>query len=224
MPEVRTVDFHFDPLCPWAYQASRWIRHVRDATGVEVRWCFFSLEEINRGEGRKHPWERDWSYGWSLMRIGARLRRDDPARLDAWYAAVGRALHEEGRPAHRPEVARDVLTETGLDAGLLDEALADPATHDEVRADHDRAVAAGAFGVPTLCLDGTDWIFGPVVLDAPAGDDAARLWDLVCSWRAFPTLYEVQRPKTATDLERIAQRFRAYLQARDWPTIQRPAP
>ena len=65
------VDFHFDVMCPWAYQASVWIREVRAATGLEVRWRFFSLEEINRKEGKKHPWERPWSYGWSMMRIGA---------------------------------------------------------------------------------------------------------------------------------------------------------
>ena len=67
----RAVDFHFDIMCPYAYQTSLWIREVRDRAGVEVRWRFFSLEEINRAEGKKHPWEREWSYGWSMMRIGA---------------------------------------------------------------------------------------------------------------------------------------------------------
>src|SRR5688572_10142976 len=45
--EVDFVDFHFDVMCPWAYQTSRWMREVRDRTGVEVRWRFFSLEEVN---------------------------------------------------------------------------------------------------------------------------------------------------------------------------------
>ena len=76
---IEWLDFHFDVMCPWAYQTSRWMREVRDLTGLDVRWKFFSLEEINRVEGRKHPWEREWSYGWSMMRIGALLRRDDPA-------------------------------------------------------------------------------------------------------------------------------------------------
>ena len=71
---IEFVDFHFDVMCPWAYQTSRWMREVRDLTGLEVRWRFFSLEEINRQEGKKHPWEREWSYGWSLLRIAAMLR------------------------------------------------------------------------------------------------------------------------------------------------------
>src|ERR1700756_82641 len=80
---VTSVDFHFDIMCPWAFQASVWMRDVRDRLGLEVRWRFFSLEEINRAEGKKHPWQREWSYGWSMMRIGALLRRIDPG-LGGW--------------------------------------------------------------------------------------------------------------------------------------------
>ena len=86
------VDFHFDVICPWAYQTSLWMRDVRDRQGLEVDWRFFSLEEINLIEGKKHPWERDWSYGWSMMRVGALLKREDPALGDAWYLRAGTCL------------------------------------------------------------------------------------------------------------------------------------
>ena len=86
------IGFHFDVMCPWAYQTSLWIRDVRRQNGLQIDWRFFSLEETNREEGKKHPWEREWSYGWSMMRIGAYLRRQDPALLDEWYARAGRAL------------------------------------------------------------------------------------------------------------------------------------
>jgi len=117
-----TVDFHFDVMCPYAYQTSLWIRSVRERTGLVINWRFFSLEEVNRVEGKKHPWERDWSYGWSMMRVGALLRRRDMAELDAWYARAGRALHVEGHKPHVPDVARALLEELGLDPGLVDEA------------------------------------------------------------------------------------------------------
>ena len=77
-------------MCPYAYQTSLWMREVRDHAGVEVSWRFFSLEEVNRADGKKHPWERPWSYGWSMMCIGALLRRHDPALLDEWYARAAR--------------------------------------------------------------------------------------------------------------------------------------
>ena len=76
-------------MCPFAYQTSLWIRDVREQTGLVVDWRFFSLEEVNRVEGKKHPWERDWSYGWSLMRIGALLRRTDQAIC--WTAGTRRS-------------------------------------------------------------------------------------------------------------------------------------
>jgi hypothetical protein len=50
------------------------------------------------------------------------------------------------------------------------------------------------------------------------------LWDLVCAWREFPHLYELQRPKKRDDIVLIAERFRPYLEARDWITIQNPTP
>ncbi|MGA1723045.1 MAG: DsbA family protein, partial [Ilumatobacteraceae bacterium] len=122
---MSSVDFHFDPLCPYAYQTSKWIRSVREQNGLDISWRFFSLEEINRVEGKKHPWERDWTFGWSLMRVGALLRRTSMDNLDRWYERIGRALHEEGLRPHRPEVARELLAELGLDSGLVDESIAD---------------------------------------------------------------------------------------------------
>ncbi|WP_425003280.1 DsbA family protein [Mycolicibacterium sp. S3B2] len=215
-----SVDFHFDPMCPFAYQTSLWIRDVRDQTGLQVTWRFFSLEEVNRVEGKKHPWEREWSYGWSLMRIGVLLGRRDPGLLDRWYAVIGHELHTLGGKPHDPEVARRLLTDIGVDAGLLDEALADPSTHDDVRADHQRVLDAGGYGVPTLFLDG-HCLFGPVLVDPPSGADALRLWDVVTGMAALPHVYELQRPKTAADAELIGQSLRPYLDGRDWVSINR---
>jgi 2-hydroxychromene-2-carboxylate isomerase len=215
------VSFHFDPMCPFAYQASRWIREVRARTGLQVDWRFFSLEEINRAEGKKHPWERPWSYGWSLMRIGAALRRRDPALLDQWYAVTGRLLHEEGGKPHDPEVARGLLAGLGVGGDLLDAAIGDPSTDDEVRADHQRVVDAGGFGVPTLFFpDGTS-LFGPVLVDPPAGQAALALWNVMTGLADLPGVFEIQRPKSAADSARILTVLQPYLRGRDWVSIDR---
>ena len=218
--DTRVVDFHFDVLCPWAYQTSRWIRDVRRQNGLEINWRFFSLEEINLFEGKKHPWERPWSYGWSLMRIGAVLRRESMDHLDVWYERSGRALHEEGLKVHDPDVARELLQQIGLDPATVDTALEDATTHDDVKAEHDRVVAVGGFGVPTLFF-GDQALFGPVLIDPPLGDAALRLWDAVTAWLEFPHLYEIQRPKSRDDEQAIAEVFRPYIEARDWMSINR---
>ncbi len=215
------VDFHFDVMCPYAYQTSLWIREVRDLTGLEVNWRFFSLEEINRQEGKKHPWEREWSYGWSMMRIGALLRRRSMTDLDAWYARAGRALHVDGHKPHERAVARHLLEEIGLDPELVDRAIADPTTGDEVLAEHHRVVGAGGYGVPTMFFPDGQCLFGPVLVDPPAGEAALRLWDAVVAWTEFPHLYELQRPKTSDDEKLIVATFRPYLEARDWVSINR---
>ncbi len=215
------VDFHFDVMCPYAYQTSRWIREVRNQTGLRVNWRFFSLEEINREEGKKHPWEREWSYGWSMMRIGALLRRQSMADVDAWYERAARALHVEGHKPHEKAVARHLLDELGFDADLVDQAIADPTTSDEVMADHQRVIAASGYGVPTLFFPDGQCLFGPVLVDPPTGEAAIRLWDAVLAWTEFPHLYEMQRPKTGADAALIAETFQPYLRARDWVSINR---
>jgi len=219
-PDVSSVDFHFDPLCPYAYQTSKWIRSVREQNGLDISWRFFSLEEINRVEGKKHPWERDWTFGWSLMRVGALLRRTSMDNLDRWYERIGRALHEEGLRPHRPEVARELLAELGLDPGLVDESTADTTTNDEVLADHQRVVDAAGYGVPTLFF-GEHCLFGPVLVDPPVGAAALRLWEAVTAWVEFPDLFELQQPKTREMEQRITRVFEPYLNARDWVSINR---
>lgn len=218
------VDFYFDPICPYAYQTSLWIRDVRRQTGLEITWKFFSLEEINRPEGKKHPWEREISYGWTPMRIGAFLRRKSMDSCDKWYAAIGKALHLEGKRPYERDTALELLASIGEEASVWDAALGDPTTHDEVRKDHEHAVnELAGFGVPIIVAPGTRAIFGPVVLPPPMGAEALELWDITLRSAKFPGLYEMKRPKTAGDLQHIAEVFNPYLRGREWETIQKPA-
>ena len=220
---MEPVDFFFDPMCPWAYHSSRWIRSVRDQNGLPITWRFFSLEAINRVEAKKWPWEREWSYGWSQMRIGAYLGREHGNEaVDRWYEAVGEAFHLHGRRTQDPAVHAEVLTEIGFEASTVEAAIADPSTHDLVKADHDYVVGEHAgYGVPTLVRDGHA-LFGPVVVPGPEGAAALRLWDLVEGWWEFPHLYELRKPKTDADWAHIGSHFETYLAARDWQTVANP--
>ena len=217
------VDFYLDPMCPWAYQTSVWIREVRDDAGIDIDWRFFSLEAINHVEGKKWPWEREWSYGWSQMRIAALLKRDyGNDAVDRWYAAVGEAFHRRGERTQDREVHAAIVEGLGFAPDTVDRAIADPTTHDLVRSDHEHVVLRyGAFGVPTLVRD-DHALFGPVITPAPTGAPARRLWELVEGWWEFPHLYELRKPKNGDDFHHIASEFRPYLEARDWQTVSRP--
>ena len=222
---VDAVDFHFDIMCPWAYQASLWIRDVREQIGLDVRWRFFSLEEVNRAEGKKHPWERDWSYGWSMMRIGALLRRADPALLDRWYLAAATALHVDGRKPHRREVAEELLRELDLDPALAGQAIDDPGTTEEVRADHDRLARLGGWGVPDPGLRRRP---GAVRPGADRAADGPGRRATVASDHRLAGVPAVVRG-AATEEPAGPDRDRArpsgpYLEARDWVTIQKETP
>jgi 2-hydroxychromene-2-carboxylate isomerase len=218
------VEFYFDPMCPWAYQTSVWIRRVRREVPLEITWRCFSLEEINRPEGKRHPWERPIAYGWTPMRVAVWLRRIDMDLCDRWYEAAGHALHEDGRRCYERAVAGELLDAIGAPDGTWDAALDDPTTHDDVRADHDAAVSRyAAFGVPVIVVEGERAVFGPVVVPAPEGADALRLWELTRLYSTIPGLYEMKSPKTDDDMRSIATRFGPYLSAREWQTIQTPA-
>jgi 2-hydroxychromene-2-carboxylate isomerase len=231
------IECFFDIMCPFAYQTSLWLRDIRDRGLVDVTWRFASLEEFNREPHQKHPWERPWSFGFGMLRVAARLRRETDLGggnetdlgggnelVERYYAAAGRWLHEEGRKPHSPAASEEILAELGLDPGLVAEAIDDPTTIDVVRAEHDRLARSGGFGVPTLVFpSGRAW-FGPVVVPAPQGDEAAALWDVVAAVERFPHLYELKRVKTTLDLAHIADAFQPYLDGRDWISIERPAP
>jgi 2-hydroxychromene-2-carboxylate isomerase len=221
------ISFSFDPMCPWAYQTSLWIRNVREVVDVDVTWRFFSLEEVNRVEGKRHPWERPWSFGFGQMRVGALIRRElGNDALDRWYATVGQAFFFDGVKTHTPEHHAEVIAAAGFDPAFVERAIADESTLTEVRDEHLDAVARyGTHGVPTIVFAATDYaVFGPVVSPAPEGEEAVALWELVKGMQRFPHLYELRHPKTTDDLLHIGEQFRTYLTTRDWHTVENPAP
>jgi predicted DsbA family dithiol-disulfide isomerase len=148
---------------------------VRD---VEVSWRLFSLETIH--EGKEDPLADLHAKGTPALRTLAAVRRasgnEGVGRL---YEAIGRRVHEDGEELS-PEVVEKALADAGLNASLVWQALEDDSTASDVRAEHDAVVSeVGAFGVPTIVLEGGEGIFGPVLSSAPEGKEAGELWDHV---------------------------------------------
>ena len=196
------IRFHFDPLCPWCYQTSRWVRRLEELGEVSVDWRVFSLAIANRGdEGRAAS---DVGSAPALRTAIVLRREHGPAAVGRYYAALGAAIHEEERGEDGPavddrEVIGAALREAGVDPEVADRAMADPATWEAVQREHDEVVTAHrAFGVPTIVLDGGSGraIFGQVITEVPGGPEAVELWRHVTWLVRYENFSELKRERT----------------------------
>jgi 2-hydroxychromene-2-carboxylate isomerase len=173
------VKFHFDPVCPWAWQSSKWIREVEKVRDIEIDWRLFSLEIVNGLED--NPYAELLVKDRAALRTLSFLRRvDGNEDVGRAYEALGSRLHESPSQELEDGVIRSALEDAGLDRSILDQAMADGSTLDDVREEHESAVAeVGAFGVPVIVLPSGQGMFGPVIANAPTGEAAGELWDRV---------------------------------------------
>jgi predicted DsbA family dithiol-disulfide isomerase len=185
------VRFHFDPVCPWAYQTSRWARRLAELDVLALRWGVFSL-----------PFNADGGRGVSEKALRTVVLVRDELGEDAagrFYATLGRRVHEDGEPLDDDATLGAALRDAALDGVLLGKALGDDATWAAVVDEHRRLVGrTRSFGVPTIVLDGGDGpaIFGPVIGDVPADDDAVALWQHVAWLTRYPGFAELKRDRT----------------------------
>jgi 2-hydroxychromene-2-carboxylate isomerase len=193
------LDFHFDPVCPFAWITSRWVTHVQEQRDYDVDWRFISLWMLNEksiGSDWYTPQYRAGHFvGHQGLRIAdaIRLGESDPSAVGRWYTAAGAAIHVDGvlREARKREEEVDprafytgVLKEAGFDVSYVD--AIDDDSHDEhLRAETELALsrAGDDVGTPVLAYrPGTDAemsFFGPVISKAPRGEEAVRLWDAI---------------------------------------------
>lgn len=192
------IRFHFDPLCPWCYQTSRWVGRLVELGEVEADWAVFSLQLVNEGseESRRKGHVRAERGLRTTMAVRDAAGPDGVGRF---YAALGAAIHERGEAPDDPEVVRGALVAAGLDPALQEAALADPKTWPRVEAEHRALVErTRSFGVPTIVLDGGEGpaIFGPVITDVPDDADAVELFRHVAWLTRYENFSELKRDRT----------------------------
>ncbi|MGC8474110.1 MAG: DsbA family oxidoreductase [Candidatus Dormibacteria bacterium] len=195
---MEQVDFHFDPICPWAWLTSRWASRLEALGELGVRWRFFSLAVAHLKEG-DDPGPAADLWGSPALRLLALARRQEGnsgvARL---YTAIGTAVHEEGRSLLADGTLPHALERAGMDPALLAKALSDRTLWEEVLADHQAAVAAcEAFGVPTIVLDGGrgPGAFGPVITRVPEDQEAVALLRDTVRMMRRDYLFEIKRDR-----------------------------
>lgn len=205
------VEFFFDPVCPFCWQTSKWVRQVARLRALDVRWRFISLRLLNepRGyEGKPAHYPQVHAQGTRLLRVAAAVReRYGDDEVAAVYAAMGDALWEVEPPppgdfdailafhAQGTDIPA-ILDRVGLPAELA--AFADTEDHDDVlRAEtaEARERAGDDVGTPIISLAPPDGpaFFGPVISDLPSDADAVELWDAMVRLAAWPGFAELKR-------------------------------
>ena len=93
------------------------------------------------------------------MRACCALEQDQTA-LRAFTRAAFHAYFADGRNLDEPSVIADIADEVDLDGAVLVTAATQQEVKDKLRANTDEAIARGAFGSPTMIVNGKQLYFG----------------------------------------------------------------
>jgi len=208
---VRNVDlnFYFDPVCPFAWMTSKWVRMVAEERQYRVDWRFISLRIINADidyDAHFPPgYEGGHTAGLRLLRVAARVRAQvGPDAVGPLYEAIGSRVFDAaadgvsstGAGAATVAFLEPILRELGLRPESSD-ALDDTALDEDIRAETDEALALTGrdVGTPILHFQPPTGVafFGPVISRLPQRAEAGALWDNVIGLTSFPGFAELKR-------------------------------
>lgn len=198
-----TADMWFDPKCPWAWIASRWLLEVERVRDVRVRFHVMSLAMLNEGREGLEEWYREWLKDtWGPVRVAIAVEQKYGTEvLRDLYTALGTRIHYE-KASIGPDLYAAALAELGLPAELAD--AAESADRDEaLRASQHAGLdpVGEDLGTPAIHVTGPDGetqaFFGPVMSPTPRGEAAGRLWDGVLLVAGTDGFFELKRSRTA---------------------------
>lgn len=192
---VAKVEIFVDPVCPFAWVTSQWLREVASHRPIELSYSTMSLAILNQDP--TDPWEtaRGTESAWRQVRVAEAIANDRGAE------ARGDFLQEFGHRYHvskergRDEVLRASLKE--LDAYEFYEAADDHTFDGAVERSHQRAidaVAADGIGTPVTRIDDLG-AFGPILTSVPRGIEALELFDAITVLLRRPAFAELKRAR-----------------------------
>lgn len=203
MTDSKTVDFWFDPACPWAWMTSRWIIEAAKYRDLDVRWNVMSLFVLNEPnlDELSEFYRNLMPRTLPAVRVATAVAEQyDNETLGRLYTALGNRIHLGG------EKDSEVYIPAALEAVGLPAELAAAGKSEEwdeaLRASHQRGIGLVGtdVGTPVVAVENDAGVkvglFGPVVTPAPQGEAAAKLWDGVYAVTTTPGFYELKRSRT----------------------------
>jgi hypothetical protein len=208
MPDA-DICFYLDPVCPFAWLTSKWVRMVQAQRAYAVDWRFISLRMINAAvDYDSHfpaGYEAGHTAGLRLLRVAARTRAEHGrGAVGQLYAAMGARIFDTAADSDRADgdqrgtrvFVEPILAQAGLPAGLAG-ALEDSSYDAEIRGETDEALALTGrdVGTPIIQFQPPSGVafFGPVISRLPTEAQAVRLWDNVLGLASFAGFAELKR-------------------------------
>lgn len=193
-----TIDFWFDPACPWCWRTSRWLLSVAPERDLDIHWHSISLLEKNGGaEKVPEQFLTRVQATHRMLRVTERLRMQGATEdtVGRFYTEVGAQIHHDGVPAEEVDVRR-VLQALGCDPDLA-AAASDESLDDVIRASMEEGLrlAGRDVGTPILSIGGGA-LFGPVLDPVPTGEEALRVFDAVATLAQAPGFWELKRSRS----------------------------
>ena len=191
-----SVDFWFDPVCPWAWMTSRWMLEVEKVRDVRTTFHVMSLAVLNDGRDVPEDYRELLDAAWAPVRVAMAVERHGGSdALREFYTAIGTRIHLGEQEPDRSTIAA-ALDDCGLPAELVD-AADTGAADDELRASHHAGMdpVGEDVGTPVIHVNGMA-LFGPVISPAPSGEAAGELFDGFVKVTAYPGFFEVKRTRT----------------------------
>ncbi len=189
-----TVEFFFDPGCPWTWMTSRWLIDAADQRNIDIQWRSLSLGVLNAGRDIPEQYRSAMAAGTAAHRVIASLLAADRNDLvGEFYTEYGRRVFHDGT---QPSVTLVRQAVEAVGAAAWADAVDDASWDEGITASTTLAVglAGPDVGSPVLAFgEPRTAIFGPIVSPPPTGSDALRLLDHVLGSSVIPGFFELKR-------------------------------